>query len=365
MGGLFRHVRDLALAHEAAGHSVGIICDTPGVPGYSEGMVAELTPRISLGVKRVSMRREVGPRDLIDARKVLNVLKELKPSVLHGHGAKGGVYARALGSLIRAERSRVARFYSPHGGSLHYGAATRPGKAYFRVERFLERFTDHILFVADFEKRAYTAKIGPPACPWSVNRNGLTAAEFEPVEPVADAADFLFLGELRAIKGPDLFIHALAELKSAGHAHIRAVIVGDGAERQQLAGLAESLGLSDSVEFRPSMPAREAFALARTFVMPSRAEALPYVVIEALAAQVPVVATYVGGIPEIFGSSADALVAPESGALAAAMRAAAENRAHFMRLLPGQTTLKERFSIERMAEHALEAYREAVTKLAH
>ena len=58
----------------------------------------------------------------------------------------------------------------------------------------------------------------------------------------------------------------------------------------------------------PPMPARRAFALARTVVLPSRAESLPYVVLEAAAAGIPLIATRVGGIPEIFEGETERLV---------------------------------------------------------
>ena len=296
MGGLFRHVRDLALAHEATGHRVGVVCDAAGTAGYNETMVRELETHVSLGVTRLPMQREVGPRDLFDARNILKVFKELRPDVLHGHGAKGGAFARAAGSLVRADRSRVARLYSPHGGSLHYDPDSAAGRVYFRVERMLERVTDRILFVAEFERRVYAEKIGEPRCAWSVNHNGLRDEEFTPVEQAADAADFLFLGEFRMLKGPDLFLEAIAALRGGGNA-VRAVLVGDGPDAQRVRQMARDLGLDGAVAFHPPMPARQAFALARTFVMPSRAEALPYVVLEALGAGVPVIATNVGGIP--------------------------------------------------------------------
>ena len=62
------------------------------------------------------------------------------------------------------------------------------------------------------------------------------------------------------------------------------------------------------------MPAREAFALGRILVAPSRAESLPYIVLEALAAQKPIVTTKVGGVPEIFGPYADRLIASDDPA---------------------------------------------------
>ena len=365
MGGLFRHVRDLAFQHQAHGHAVGVICDVSGTPGYNETMAAELADGLTLGLHRMRMQRQVGIGDLRDSRSILKNLKELQPDVLHGHGAKGGVFARALGSLVRVERSRVARLYSPHGGSLHYDPQSRSGKAYFRVERLLERLTDHILFVADFERRTYADKIGEPTCSWSVNHNGLQPAEFEPVAPVADAADFLFLGELRMLKGPDAFLRALAALREEGHHEASAVIVGDGPDAAAIRALAKDLSLDAAVTFHQPMPARQAFALARCFVMPSRAEALPYVVLEALAAGLPVIVSNVGGIPEIFGAGSPALIAPDTDELLQGMRIAVKDPDRLRSWMPAQTELRDRFSVEKMAENAMLAYRNALTMRAN
>ena len=361
MGGLFRHVHDLAIAHQALGHKVGVVCDIAGADGYNETMVRELEQQLALGVKRIPMQREVGPRDLLGARKLLKCFNELQPDVLHGHGAKGGVFARAAGSLVRADRSRVARLYSPHGGSLHYDPGSTAGRIYFRVERMLERVTDCILFVADYEQRTYAGKIGEPRCRWIINHNGLCDEEFQPVEPLPDAADFLFLGELRMLKGPDLFVRAIATLRSESERDTRAVIVGDGPDREAIRALADELGLGGAVTFHSPMPARRAFALARTFVMPSRAEALPYTVLEALGAGLPVIATDVGGIPEIFGPQSRALAKPEVDSLADMMRMAISDAEGLRRLMPDGETMRQRFSAAAMAERALDAYRKALT----
>lgn len=361
MGGLFRHVRDLAMTHQQSGHHVGVICDVAGTPGYNEAMVAELAESLTLGLHRTQMRRAVGPGDVRDSRNILKIIKELQPNVLHGHGAKGGVFARALGSLARVERSRVARLYSPHGGSLHYGAGSRAGRLYFRIERMLEGLTDHILFVADFERRTYAAKIGGPTCSWSVNYNGLQPAEFEPVTAAEDAADFLFLGELRQLKGPDTFLRALAQLRAEGHETVRGVIVGDGPDAEETKALARDLSLDDAVTFHAPMPARQAFALGRCFVMPSRAEAMPYVVLEALAAGLPVIAANVGGIPEIFGAGNPALITPDTGDAARLMRIALAEPDRLAGWQPPRAELRSRFSVETMASNVLQAYRAALT----
>src|SRR5690606_29836200 len=80
------------------------------------------------------------------------------------------------------------------------------------------------------------------------------------------------------------------------------------------------LGLSDTVTMRPPSPIRHVLPEARAMVVPSRAESLPYVILEAAAAGQPLIATRVGGIPEIFGPAASRLVPPaDVPALAAAI----------------------------------------------
>ena len=174
------------------------------------------------------MQRHIGPGDIASAWRTYKIIKELQPDVMHGHGAKGGVYARLFGSLLRVSRSRVARLYSPHGGSLHYDETTVTGKFFFRLERLMERFTDHLLFVSEYERSAFRRKIGEPTAPNSLVYNGLRESEFEPVPAVADAADFLYIGMMRDLKGPDLFIDALAAAETALGSPLRAVMVGDG-----------------------------------------------------------------------------------------------------------------------------------------
>ncbi len=363
MGGVLRHVRDLAIAQSAAGHDVGIICDAPGNNGYSETALDALAPALSLGLHRVAMARAVGIGDIAAARKVLAALKPLTPDIVHGHGAKGGVYARAIGGMAHGA-GRPARFYSPHGGSLHHDPATTAGRIYFGVERMLERACEAIIFVAAFERNAYQAKVGTPRCPTHIVHNGLSDAEFAPVQATADARDFLFIGEMRMLKGPDLFVEAMIALRAQGR-RVTAIMIGDGPDHDTISGRIAAAGLGDAIALRPAMPARDAFALARTMVMPSRAEAMPYIILEALAAGLPVIATDVGGIGEIMGAHCPALVAPDAAALAVAMAAALDEPGGLRATMPSRATLKRRFSIDAMAAGVMEVYRQGLANVRH
>ena len=321
-GGLFRHVRDLAEAQHAAGHAVGVVCDASTGDELDDALLEGLRPFLSLGLARFPMRRQLAPSDLAAAWRIAGKVRYLSPDVLHGHGAKGGAYARTIGTLLRASGKRVARMYTPHGGSLHFDPQSPTGRVYFMAERVLGRMTDGFIFVSQYEADAYAAKVGRPRAAASVIPNGLRPEEFEPVAFVPAPSDFLFIGTLRELKGPDVFLQALALLRKDSGLAPSAVIVGGGEDKPRYIAMAIELGLGEAVIFHEPMPARQAFALARAVVVPSRAESMPYVVLEAIAAGRPLIATRVGGIPEIFGTESGRLVAPgEPRELADAMAA--------------------------------------------
>src|SRR5690606_38146019 len=114
------------------------------------------------------------------------------------------------------------------------------------------------------------------------------------------------------------------------------------------------------IRFLPAMPARQAFTLGRTIVVPSRAEAMPYIVLEALAAGLPMICTRVGGIPEIFAERSDVLCPPEVGPIASAMASVLRDREAYARRMPPLQALRSRFSAEKMACDIEAAYRTAL-----
>lgn len=349
-------MRDLTEAQVAAGHMVGIVCDSTTGGELEEHLFEQMKDTLALGIHRTPMQRHVGPGDIASARRTYRIIKELRPDVLHGHGAKGGVYARLFGSLLRVSRSRVARLYSPHGGSLHYDENTATGKLFFALEYLMARFTDCLLFVSDYERRTYRRKVGEPPIPNTLVYNGLRATEFETVTAGSDAADLLYIGMMRDLKGPDIFIDALAAVASRLGRAPSAVMVGDGDDLPRYHEQVKRLGLEGNVRFLPPMPAREAFVLAALVVVPSRAEAMPYTVLEALAAARPMIATSVGGIPEIFGSDSPALIRPDPGELADKMSQALGDLAAYRELMPDESTLRARFGADVMAAEIEKAY---------
>jgi len=353
VGGVFRHVRDLCEAQHAAGHAVAVICDSTTGGAFEEQLLDSVRPFLSLGLKRFPMRRNIAPSDIAATFRLMREVRSLHPDVLHAHGAKGGAYARIIGTLLRASGSRVARIYSPHGGSLHYDPRSRSGRVFFAAERVLGRATDAFVFVSQYEADAYAAKVGRPRKAVAIVRNGLRPEEFEAVAPMPDARDFLFIGELRDLKGTDVFIEAVARTGAS------AVIVGAGPDKARYEAMVRDLGLAAHVSFRDRMPAREAFALARVLVVPSRAESMPYIVLEGIAAGTPIIATRVGGIPEIFGAASGRLVPPgDAAALAVAMNEAKSSPASARdAALKLREAIAAEFSVAAMAKAIESVYR--------
>ena len=363
VGGLFRHVRDLAHAQFAAGHDVGIICDSTTGGAYEDQLFEGIEKVLALGVKRTPMQRHVGPGDLAAAWRTYRIISELRPDILHGHGAKGGAYARLFGSFSRASRSRVARVYTPHGGSLHYDVDTLTGQAFFAAERLLGRATDQLLCVSDYERKTYETKVGVPLAPYRLVYNGLQAEEFAAVRADKNAADLLYVGMMRDLKGPDLLIEAAANAATSMGRRLSVTMVGDGDDKPRYQNRAEALRDRLDIRFLPAMAARDAFKLGRIMVVPSRAEAMPYIVLEALAARKPMIASAVGGIPEIFGKNSPALVHPETNDLADRIITALSDEKAYRSVMPTQAELKKRFSADEMAREIEAAYTATLDRL--
>jgi glycosyltransferase involved in cell wall biosynthesis len=324
VGGLFRHVADLTRAFGEAGHEVGLVVDSLANDSQTEGKLQALLPHARLGIHRFAMPRVLGKGDLTTPFAVRKLAKDLDIDVIHGHGAKGGFYAR----LARLFGARAVALYTPHGGVLHFSATSTSGRLFHLLERGLMGQTASIIFESAYARDTYARVIGAPTCPATVIHNGIAPDEFVPVAPDADARDFVFVGELRDLKGIHTLVEALSGVvRSDGQAATLAM-AGDGPHRAALMEQIERLGLSGRIDLLGAQPARKAFARGRVAVVPSLAESLPYIVLEAVAAGLPVIATRVGGIPEIFAGTTDGLVpASDAAALARSMQGALDDPA--------------------------------------
>ncbi|MBN8981779.1 MAG: glycosyltransferase family 4 protein [Rhizobiales bacterium] len=355
VGGIFRHILDLAAGQADRGHYVGILADSLTGGERATAALKELAPKLKLGTHRLAIRREPHPADLSAALKFLRLANSLKLDVLHGHGAKAGAFVR-----MKGKSNKTIRVYTPHGGSLHYPPATLKGAFYARLERALMNRTELFLFESAFARDTYQRIIGRPQGLVRCVFNGVGAPEFDPIALAEDATDIVYVGEFRHIKGADLLIQAVARLRADGKA-VTLTLAGDGEETEALKALVKKLNLEGAVRFIGFVKARTGFSKGRLLVVPSRGDSMPYVVIEAAAAGVPMIAANVGGIPEIFGPHKEALfVANSIGAMADAIEAALGD---LNASRESAKVLRERifmqFSQKAMVDGVLAGYRDA------
>lgn len=358
VGGLFRHVLDLAAAQAARGHEVGILADSTARNALTDRLFAGIAPQLALGVVQLPMSRQPGLGDFKAVRSVTQIARPLGLDVLHGHGAKGGAYARLARRALRKEGQHVKAFYTPHGGTLNYRPGTAQGHILMRIEQVLERYTDGLIFESAYAARVYRERLGAGPAPQRIIPNGLRPSDFFDVQhEVSRVHDILFVGELRDLKGVDVLLSALANLAREGTVRT-ATIVGSGPAESELKAQARDLGLDQHVVFTGALPAREAFALGRVMTVPSRAESFPYIVLEAAAAGLPLIATSVGGIPEIVAGTDTALIAAgDVTALTDAIRGVfADLPAAQARAARLKANVAAKFTVEGMTDAVLDFY---------
>jgi glycosyltransferase involved in cell wall biosynthesis len=152
---------------------------------------------------------------------------------------------------------------------------------------------------------------------YEVNRLGVDPEIFRPTPGIDDEDSFnlICIGRLAPVKGQFILISALAELREMGHP-ARLLLVGDGPDRGRLEEAVDAAGLTDVVEFHGWLNqdgVQALLARADLFVLASFAEGIPVVLMEAMAARLPCVATRVNGIPELIRDGVDGvLVSPSS-----------------------------------------------------
>lgn len=377
VGGLFRHVVDLASEQAALGHEVGVVYDARTEAAAAEPGLSLLRRLCSLGVHSISMPRLPGPGDIAAYKFIKNLAQKNQIQILHGHGAKGGAYARIAAARLRAVRRRnptytgmqaadvprVYGFYTPHGGSLHYSPGSVSGRVFLGLERYLAKQSSGLIFESAYSARIFDDVVGKGFCPSVIIPNGVGPSEFETVPPLDGAAQFLFIGELRQLKGVDVLLEALALLRHA-KPEARLEIVGDGPDMAQFIALSKKLSLEEAVKFHGRLPAREAFKHGHCLVMPSRAESFPYVVLEAGAAGKPMVLTNVGGISEITTGTGMTLLPPEDAEGLSAMMNdfLVQPDNYFQRAELLRARIAGQFTIERMAAQVTDFYLSVVKR---
>lgn len=318
VGGLESVVRATATGLHRRGHRVGVIAVVePGQPDHP--FVASLR-REGVETTQLSLpaRAYVG-----EVRHVRAEIRRFAPDVLHTHASRADLLhfptARWLGIPIAT---------TLHGSSMRGGLAGLSE----RLQGILLKWFDAVVAVSSPLARELAERgISPDRVHLIPNSPGTTVTPL----PRHVARDYLSLGasdapvigwvgRLIPVKGGDVFLRAVAGLPGE---QWTASIIGDGPERGPLERLANELGIGNRVRFHGSVPDAAKYQSAfDLFVLSSRSEGIPMVVFEAAAAGTPIVASAVGGIPDVLSDREAQLVpAGDVDALAGAIRASLDD----------------------------------------
>jgi glycosyltransferase involved in cell wall biosynthesis len=360
-GGVGRHFLDLAEGLPEQGVKVTGI--------YSPRKLdAQFRQRLAAGglppLYELPMRRAVHPLDVADLWRLVRLIRRLGPfDIIHGHSSKGGALAR-----LAARWLRIPSVYTAHAFvTLDPNLPAWQSAFYGRIERWLAQRTAAIIAVShDEAEHARGLGIAPRTI--HVVPNGIEDVKLPSRDEVRSKLglspdDFVigFVGRLAPQKAPDIMLDAFAALCQRQTA-ARLVMIGGGPLEEETRRQAERLGLGARVKMLgdvaavPLMPAFDVFCLS------SRYEGMPYVLLEALAAGLPIVAARVGGTTMcVMHGENGLIVTPESPPeLAGALLQLAEDAPLRGRFAAASTRLATRFTSQQMVAQTLAVYEQVL-----
>lgn len=288
-------------------------------------------------------------------------LRGLEPDLIQTHGYKPTILLAIL-RTFGAPFPWVAFF---HGSTWD----SRRVQVYDWVAHRLFRAADTLVVMSERHRREFQSLgsrvrvLHNAILPSDEDAAGI--AETKALLPVLAAFNprLGVIGRLSAEKGVDVLLRACGDLVSEGM-NPGIVIAGDGPERQSLERLCDRLDLRSRVLFLGNVPAvGPIYRAVDVVVLPSRSEGLPNVLLEAIRAEKPVVATSVGAVPEVIGGTeAGVLAMPDDvGALKDAIVRAMAGVAD-PRRIPAQRAVSARFSLERRVEAHLQLYEDVLAR---
>ena len=323
--GVGRHVLDLANAQSNAGDEVHVVYS--GIR-ESESFRLEREASESITWHNVEMTRSISPSDLGAVRSVRAIVKAIEPDVVHGHSTKGGI----IGRLVQ-RHGDVTFAYTPNAFfSMNPVLRNWEGQVIRAVEWALSKRTDVLIAVSP-EEKLHSAELGIDPSIVTVIPNGIQPmSDVDRVEVrnalgIGEGAQVVgFVGRLDSQKAPERLLQIWSSLHPR-FPSAELVIVGDGPDRAELERtvVGDSLG---NVHFAGVQDGKWAMAAFDVFVLPSRYEGFPYVLLEAAFRSLPIVASVqtnssylaesYSGLSLIDGEDVDGFIGAIADALTAA-----------------------------------------------
>lgn len=354
-GGTRRHLRDLSLGLARRGWRVDLAVACHREASFAQDL-AELASQ-GVGVHLLPLRRGLAPlHDFLALARLHALIARLHPDVVHAHSSKAGLLAR-----LAVRRPGPPLVYTPHCFAFDMCVAPPLRWFYRQIEHALVPRCDCLIAVCASDAAA-ARRIG--FAPARIERipNGVPPPD-APRPATPPRWDVGFVGRLDAQKDPLLLLRALPLLRQT-HPGVRVAFMGTGRLAPRLRRLVRRQHDPDSVSLLPAGGRAQVASFLRDcalLALPSRWEGFPYVLLESLAAGTPVVATAVGGVPELLRAEQEGLLVPagDPAALAAALARLLHDPALRQRLAAAAPARAAAFPLESMIDRVERCYQRA------
>jgi glycosyltransferase involved in cell wall biosynthesis len=294
--------------------------------------------------------------DFSKISRLIRYIKQNNYDIVHVHLFPADIFG-AIASLFFKEKPKF--IFSEH--NIYNRRRSIP--FYKPVDRFVYSRYKKIICVSEMVKNELNKYLSETRGKLVVVKNGIIFKEAF----LRDSNfnwDLLFVGRLEEAKGVDILLNALKFLKYKKKLNLKTAIVGTGSKREGYEKLCKDFGLEDSVKFLGvRKDVQSLMQQSRIFVLPSRWEGLPMVILEAMANGIPIITTPVGGIPEVIKDGFNGILAkvedPEDLALKIKMLLDNSNLQDFIAKNAFETVKKE-YSIEVYTKKIIEIYKELI-----
>ena len=338
--------------------------------GFEIGLVSAPEPRLLREAEKLGVRLFVNPyfvrrlhifNDIRAFVPVKKAIKEFSPDIIHAHSTKAGLIARFWSAVLNVKPI----IFTAHGWAFTEGREYWKRFLLAQIEKLAGYVTDKIICVSEFDRKlALKFKVARED-KLVVIHNGVDPNEFFKISrdyhKSSNEVIVTFVGRLAPPKDLLLLIDAIKLVPE-----IKLQIVGDGELRQQVEGYIFKNGLRDRVILlgeRFDIP--KILAESDIFVLPSRWEGLPLTIIEAMMSGLPVVATRVGGIPELVDDGVNGYLVPsrDVNALAKAIRKLVSDVELRERMgKAGREKAIEKFTLDKMLSKIAQVYEDVLIK---